>query len=67
MRVSWLTAWPSARTEIHEVSVARITRVSEGGADFCVVLVFDLARDRTVTSFLLATSAEELGGVELGG
>ncbi len=65
MRVSWLTFWPSARTEIQDVSVARITRVSVG-ADFCVVLVFDLAKDRTVTSFFSATSAEELAGVELG-
>ena len=34
MRVSWLTVWPSARTEIQEVSVARITSVRVG-ADFC--------------------------------
>lgn len=33
MRVSWLTVWPSASTEIHEVSVARITNV-RGVADF---------------------------------
>ena len=31
--VSWLTVWPSARTEIHEVSVARITSV-RCAADF---------------------------------
>jgi len=31
IRVSWLTGWPSARTEIQEVSVARMTRARELG------------------------------------
>src|SRR5271169_7010555 len=44
MRVSWLTVWPSARTEIQEVSVARITSVSEG-ADLAGGGGFDFAND----------------------
>jgi len=31
MRVSWLTSCPSARTEIHVFSVARMTRVKGAG------------------------------------
>ena len=58
MSVSWLTIWPSARTEIHEVSLARMTRFSEG-ADFAGVLALGLERDRTVTSFLSEISPVE--------
>src|ERR1035438_7962396 len=60
MSVSWLTVWPSARTEIQEVSVARITKVrgavgfAEGGGFF--------ARGRTVTSLLSSASAGGGGG-----
>lgn len=32
MRVSWLTAWPSAVMEIQEFSEARMTRVKGAGA-----------------------------------
>jgi len=51
MRVSWLTGWPSARTEIEEVSVARITSVNVGAADGDAFGV-DLGKVRTVTSLL---------------
>src|ERR1039457_4577807 len=66
MSVSWLTVWPSARTEIQEVSVARITKVrgavgfAEGGGFF--------ARGRTVTSLLSSASAGGgVAGAEVGG
>ena len=65
MRVSWLTVWPSARTEIQEVSVARITSVSEG-ADFAGGCGFDFANDRMVTSFFSpASEAGVAAGAEL--
>src|ERR1700721_2275575 len=32
MRLSWLAVWPSALTEIHEFSEARITSVSSGAS-----------------------------------
>ena len=51
IRVSWLAGWPSERTEIHEVSVARMVRV-RGAADLSAGLRFDLAKVRTVTSLL---------------
>ena len=44
IRVSWLTVWPSARTDIHEVSVARITSV-RGVADFSDVAGVDFGDD----------------------
>ncbi len=67
MRVSWLTVWPSARTEIQEVSVARITS-EKVGADFSGVLGVGLAKERTVTSFLSSGSEDgELVGAALGG
>jgi len=50
MRVSWLTGWPSAVTEIQEVSLARMTRVRL--ADLSGALGLDLGKVRTVTSFL---------------
>src|SRR5580658_2950427 len=51
MRVSWLTGWPSARTEIQEVSSARMTSV-RGAVAVSDDFGFGLAKERTVTSFL---------------
>ena len=54
MRVSWLTSCPSARTEIHEVSFALMTSLSEGAAvadGFAV----DFGKVRTVTSLRFTT------------
>ena len=71
IKVSWLTVWPSARTEIQEVSVARITSVrvavafSDGGG-------FAFADELTVPSLLslalsLAAAAGGLAGAAAAG
>jgi hypothetical protein len=57
MRVSWLTVWPSAWTEIQEVSWARITTVREV-ADFAGDGATGLPKVRVVTSFGSAPLAE---------
>lgn len=49
MRVSWLTSCPSARTEIHVFSLARMTRVMEA-AGFAAGAAF--AGVRMVTSLV---------------
>ena len=59
--VSWLTVWPSARTEIHEVSVARITSV-RGTFDFSDRFRFDFGKVRTVTSLLSGSAADPVAG-----
>lgn len=67
MRVSWLTGCPSARTEIQEVSVARIVSVS-GGTDLTDSFAVDLGKVRTETSFLSLSTplASAAGEVALG-
>jgi hypothetical protein len=62
MSVSWETVWPSARTEIHEVLVARITRVRTG-AGFSDGFGFAFENVRTVTSALLFVLASLLASV----
>ena len=66
MRVSWLTGWPSAVTEIQEVSVARMTSVKVA-ADFPDGWGFDFGNERTVTSLLsltlsVASTADRVAG-----
>src|SRR5450631_1379052 len=62
MRVSWLTVWPSARTEIQEVSVARITRVREA-AGFSDGFAAAFGEARIVTSLLSLSLASGAGNV----
>ena len=67
MSVSWVTSWPSARTETQEFSEARMTRVKEleplsADAD----LGGDLSKLRTVTSPDSVTFAAGAAGFAAG-
>lgn len=60
MSVSWVTSWPSARTEIQEFSEARMTRVKVADA-WSEDLGAVLSKLRTVTS---ADSSASMVGAE---
>ncbi len=59
IRVSWLTCWPSAWTEIQDVSWARITRVRDAVVDFAGGGM-GLERFRVVTSLFASLPPVEV-------
>jgi hypothetical protein len=72
IRVSWPWGWPSAVTEIHEVSVARIVSVIVAAAADAISVAGGCAgfgvRERVVTSFLSSSllALDDFAGVGAG-